>query len=472
MEIVLQILVFSKLTPEDLDATFGDLGLWIEFIDWFFFLRHHNYFWEAHRTSQSLFYALPRPECQDLVQAYLAQALSANIDQESVKIAVSSMVQHFIYAFKSTSPSVLAVISWNDAMTWALFGVTLGEADEGSTSLFSRIGLRQSLELELDIYLPLDGENEDGGLSDLLHEATRYGDTALLEAITALPSTFTLEQFNLRAFSSAGHLYSHNKLPFRSSEIVNAQDGYQRTPLHWASLMAQDHAVEALLSVGKADAGLLDWFGCTPLHYAIRSCAPRVERECLRVIKALLKSDSASVNTRDLAGQTPLNMAIDEQSYDVAKILLENDATIEVRDYGALLLIGGNNIDWLSSWKRLLSKYDHSQPSILSDRLEFEAPARLFFKKASLYHRGLIDLDTYAALCLRALHPDYTAELLPRLRALLECEFSVYDLPATSQVQSYIREGQRSSVAKPIGGGGDTHQALLDSLESMLQVSN
>ena len=369
------------------------------------------------------------------------------------------MVQDFIFAFKSTHPSVLAVVQWNDAITWALFGVTLGKADEDSSSLFSRICLRRSLELELNISLPLDGVNENDELSDALHEAAMYGDTAVLETLTTQPHSCTLDELNRGAFSSAALLYSHNVLPFLDPKIINAQDGYQRTPLHWGSLMAQGNAVETLLNVGKADAGLLDWFGCTPLHYAIRSRIPGSERERLRIVKALLKSDSASLNTRNSTGQTPLYMAIDEQSYDVAELLLEHGTTIETRDYGALLLLGGNNSDWLSSWKSLLSKYDQSMPSISDKRDEFEAPA-LLFKKASLCHPGTIDLHTYAALFLRALHPHFTHIFLPTLRSLLESEFSGHELPIFSQLERHISEVQRSS--KPIVTAG-AYQTLLES---------
>ena len=434
------------MDPEDLPVVFHSAGLWDLFKDWFYFLLRRHYFWEAYRISQSLFYVLPRLECQDLVQDHITEALSANIDQDSVKIAVSSMVQHFIYAFKSTHPSVLAVVQWNDAITWALFGVTLKKAGEDSTSLFSRLCLRRSLELELNISLPLDGGNEDDGLSDLLHEAAMYGDTAVLEVLTTLPNPCTLDELNRRAFSHASLLYSHKILPFLDPENVNAQDGYRRTPLHWASLMGEDNVVETLLSVGKADAGLIDWFGCTPLHYALNpyisdTGVPGSGSERLRIVKALLLSEPASVNTRDLNGQTPLNMAIVQQTYEVAEVLLENEAKIETRDYGALLLIGGNNIDWLSSWKGLLSKYDHSKPSVLGKCEEFEVPA-LRFQKASLYHPGTIDLNTHAASLLRALDPSYIDEFLPPLRSLLECEFSIYELPTSSQVHDTLHDSE------------------------------
>ena len=345
------------------------------------------------------------------------------------------------------------MVQWNDAITWALFGATLGRAED-STSLFSRLCLRRSLELELNRSLPLDDVNGNDELNDLIHEVAMYGDVAGLEIFGTQPGPCTLEELNRRAFFRGAHFYSHNLLPF-SPGIVNAQDGYQRTPLHWASLMAQGGAVETLLNVGKADAGLLDWFGRTPLHYAINSCNPGSETESLRVVKALLNSDSTSVNTRDLTGQTPLNMAIVRQAYNVAELLLEHNTIIETRDYGALLLLDG---DTTLIWKRLLSKYDHSKPSVLGKCKEFETPA-LRFQKASLYHPGTIDLNSYAALFLRALHPDCTDEFLPSLRSFLECECSLYELPTASQVRGYISERQR--FQKPIVAA-EAYQTLLE----------
>ena len=61
--------------------------------------------------------------------------------------------------------------------------------------------------------------------------------------------------------------------PFLNPRTVNAQDGYQRAPLHWACLNGEVQAVKLLLRDWKADTGLLDWFEYTSLHYAAKSTA-------------------------------------------------------------------------------------------------------------------------------------------------------------------------------------------------------
>lgn len=114
LEIVLHILVFSRLYSEDLETSLSSdkssARSYSAFKDWYYYLLDHGYFWEAHCILHGLSYELPRLECRIMIHHYIEKVLSTNIDQESVVIAVSSTVQDFIYAFKSTHPSVLAVV--------------------------------------------------------------------------------------------------------------------------------------------------------------------------------------------------------------------------------------------------------------------------------------------------------------------------------------------------------------------------
>lgn len=66
------------------------------------------------------------------------------------------------------------------------------------------------------------------------------------------------------------------------------------------------------------------------------------------------------------------------------------------------------------------------------------------YKNASLSHRGTVDLDTYAALLLRILHPDYRLEILPTLRSFAEYESSGFASSTYIQVQSDLAKMKRS----------------------------
>ena len=416
----MQILVFSGLRPEEIifyeyfdESVIPELtstGAWSVFIDWFYYLLHHGYFWEAQRILCSLFHQLPWLQCWDMVQDHIAKALSTETSQEPVQIAVSSMIQHLLYVFKSANPNPLAVVQWNDAFTWALFGVTLVKAEEGFPSLFSRICLRRSLQEELGLKesLPMGSISENDEMSNPLVEAFTNGDYAMVQAVIAGPSHYTLDEINDWVFTSAAPIYSRKMLPFPNSQDVGLRDGYLRTPLHWASLIGKGDAVETLLNTGEADAHLLDWFGCTPLHYAVSSCVPESETEDIAIVKALLDSDHASVNTRDPSGLTPLYMAIVNRSYSVAEKLLERNAIVETSDYGALLMLAENDIDWLSKWKLLLSRYDPLlQDESISDPLAFfrsYLEARKY-EKGTVKYPGMVGLETDAALILRKIPP-------------------------------------------------------------------
>lgn len=360
----MQILVLTGRHPEDLDASLTDLtsdGPWGVFKDWFCFLLRHGYFWEAQRILSSLLHTLTALECRDMVRDYIRKAVSANIGQESVKIAVSSLVQRFVYVVESGN-SPLSVAQWNDAITGALFGITLAKAGEESPSLFNWIRLRRSLErvFEPNIHLPLDGVNEDDEIINRLIEAVMDGDEqAMRQVMISDPSRYTVDDFFIVALFKAAQCDLGDVLPFLNPRTVNARDGYHRTPLHWASLNGHKKAVDRLLIEGGSDPCLLDWFGRTPLHYAVRRCVPGSARKLLylQIVEALLKSDSATVATKDPIGLTPLHMAIENDASDVAEILLQHGAIVQIGDYRVL----PRSVGEPSKWHGLLSRYDPPQ---------------------------------------------------------------------------------------------------------------
>lgn len=345
---------------------FGPYGA---FQDLYFYLLHHEFFWEAQRILHSLLHKVSLFNCGNLVNDYIEKAVSTNIGQESVQIATSSLVQRFVYVVKRIHSSPLALVRWNDAIHWALFGVTLAGAGEESISLVSRICMRPYLRQCLKYNrLPLDGVNSgNDDMFESLNEAVKNGDVSMMrQAVIAEPIRYTEDELNsMILLKAAQHFFlRERKQLFLNPRTVDARDGFWRTSLHWASLNADLQAVELLLSKGEADACLLDWFGCMPLHYAVRSRA--MKRENIRVVESLLKSDSATVNTRDSSGRTPLRIAILSQTYEMAETLLRHGATVETSDYSVLLLpqLDKSKIDpqserkELSEWQELLSRYD------------------------------------------------------------------------------------------------------------------
>ena len=199
LELILLALVFTRLEPKDLEASLTSdetsAGPWSVFKDWFYYLLDNHLFWEAQRILQSLFHIVSLPESQKMVHDYIEKAVSTNIGEESVQIAVSSLVQRFVYVTESRRSSPLAVVPWNDAITWALLGVTLAKKSEDSASLFKSIFLRRSLEEELapglGIILPLSGVQGNDGISNMLYKAVRNGDVSMTrQAMNLSPTSY------------------------------------------------------------------------------------------------------------------------------------------------------------------------------------------------------------------------------------------------------------------------------------------
>lgn len=287
----------ERSEPKDLEASLTLDGTsvdpWSVFKDWFYYLLDNRSFWEAQRILQSLLHVVSLPESQDMVHEYIEEAMSTNINEESVQIAVSSLVQRFIYVTESRRSSPLAVVPWNDAITWALFGVTLAKKGEDSTSLFNCIFLRRSLEEEIapkiGRKLPLNGVQENDGTSHSLCEAVSSGNVSMMrQAMIVSPTRYRLDEVNSVALLKAAQRNSEkNVLEFLSSDTVHARDGYQRTALHWAALKGGLRTICILLVQGRANPGSLDWLGV--LLYIMPS------RNTLRMIssmKSLIRSST------------------------------------------------------------------------------------------------------------------------------------------------------------------------------------
>ena len=94
---------------------------------------------------------------------------------------------------------------------------------------------------------------------------------------------------------------------------VNMKDDLGFTPVQWAAREGHKEIVELLISKGANLNARDRLIGATTLHYA----AVNGHKE---VVKILIKN-AADFNSKDMAGQTPLNFAIDEGMDEIADLL-------------------------------------------------------------------------------------------------------------------------------------------------------
>ena len=351
LELMLLALVLTELEPKDLEASLTSdaksVRPWNVFKYWFYHLLHNQLFWEAQRILQSLLHIVSWTDSRIMVHDYIEKAVSTNIGKESVQIAVSSLVQRFIYVNESRRSSPLAVVPWNDAITWAILGVTLAKTSGDTTSPFKCITLRRSLQEKLaphiGITLPLDSVRGNDEISDSLYEAVSNGDVSMMrQAIVVSSTRYGLDEVKSTALPIvARHCSKKEVLVFLDSDTVHARDGYQRTALHWAAIKGDRPTIDTLLIEG-ADPGSLDWFGRTPLHYAVKTLS--IER--YEAANSILNFDAATVNTKDLSGLGPLHTAILDGSHDIATLLVQYGAIMETSDIGALPPFDSGHIDW------------------------------------------------------------------------------------------------------------------------------
>ncbi|XP_029306575.1 B-cell lymphoma 3 protein homolog [Cottoperca gobio] len=107
---------------------------------------------------------------------------------------------------------------------------------------------------------------------------------------------------------------------------LDVYNNLRQTPLHLAVITLQANMVEALLREG-ADPSALDRNGQTALHL----CCEYDQRDCLSVVLSRTPS-SACLEMRNYEGLSPLHLAVLRDQKDLARMLLDAGADINVMD--------------------------------------------------------------------------------------------------------------------------------------------
>ncbi|KAK7753043.1 hypothetical protein SLS62_004992 [Diatrype stigma] len=107
-------------------------------------------------------------------------------------------------------------------------------------------------------------------------------------------------------------------------------------PIHMAARTGQISFMHALkrycLRLGQAPIiNSRGFFGCTPLHFAVRAGHLDLAREICRG-----RAGPADVNAQNMSGQTPLHLAVLKDNWEMAMGLLMAGADVTLADAGSM----------------------------------------------------------------------------------------------------------------------------------------
>lgn len=105
-------------------------------------------------------------------------------------------------------------------------------------------------------------------------------------------------------------------------ELINSQDDFGATPLHWAGIRGQVEISMYLIQNGS-DVNIKENHGGPPLHWAAHF-------DHTSVIRALI-SKGAKVNEKNMMGRTALHVAARRGCLKVVKVLIELNADINAQ---------------------------------------------------------------------------------------------------------------------------------------------
>jgi hypothetical protein len=134
--------------------------------------------------------------------------------------------------------------------------------------------------------------------------------------------------------------------------MMNVKMGERgRTQLHHCAINSLTTSVKRLLSIRNINVNVKDdWRGMTPFHYAAANGHIEIAR--------LLLQNGAEVNVRNNYGNTPLHIAASHGNVDILHLLVENGADLEAQDdHGSRALHFATCYHQLPSIQELVSRY-------------------------------------------------------------------------------------------------------------------
>lgn len=168
--------------------------------------------------------------------------------------------------------------------------------------------------------------SNDRGVSLLHHAADKMEIIEFLLSQGANPNLKTPKGFSAlhMAISNNPDSLKISRLLLENGADVNMKSNYGYFPLWYAVEIARSKDITSLLLDYGADANLVvDDNQLTPLHAAARSNQDHIALE-------LIKKGGADINAMSNDGKTPVYLAALNDSEEVLKILLDNDAAIDI----------------------------------------------------------------------------------------------------------------------------------------------
>ncbi|MDA7653501.1 ankyrin repeat domain-containing protein, partial [bacterium] len=200
------------------------------------------------------------------------------------------------------------------------------------------------VQAELNKGVDVNAKDDDG--STPLHEAAQRGHKETAELLIANGADVNARTGGWMNVTPLHRTETKEiaELLIANGANVNAKDGTGRTPLHWTAETGRKEIAELLIEKGADVNAKDDAFGWTPLHIAALFA--------YKEIAELLIAAGADVNAKGKEGETPLDVAVDEDSTETADLLRKHGGKTgeklnEIAKESILGAVEVGDIDWV-----------------------------------------------------------------------------------------------------------------------------